>query len=744
MAEVQDSVSEACFLLLPAGKSRNAQGLSHDIPFQALLDGTESRAACRLRQEYFEETWNEVDSILSKISLQVNEKALNELEFFTQFDTRVHSEALRIESIELPTGLVFTGLNMADHQSFFSQLHNKLRSATDSAMRKPLVARLTSAQSSHLKAMLKSMIKQFMDQDVTMRDSGAKDDVNTTSANATEIKINSSDMQILALWYAFLTSSMRAESKPRLVVIVEDFECFEVQVIEDFITICSSYRDSLPFILLFGVATTTDIVHQTLNQSVLCLLNVRQFRLQQAEVWLENLIDQLLIRPTNIKLGPQMYRYILDQFFLHNLSTTTVVSNIKYFLMHHFYGNPLSVFSRCRTKQDLEPLRAAGALTPYVLNLLRMQQSCQRLISNEMDDSPQQALELLTSDALLLDKLCESLRRVEEYHQRFWLAFEILKAVQSCFLDHPSVCRSPRVLYLDALEGGLGSSNTCKWLLSLLRKCTFSKLLECLESIQAHIRNTVSGATLPQETSDVQGQLQMHIESIKADMNKASEESTTKVEDIGQAAGKAPLKRPPPSELPLLEEGRQTNTAKKARLQRPKKLRKWTTLDHLEAKKSSVLDWLANLWREHLQQYSNMPMHEIVYYSNAKLLQRTFSAQPRASIQTALSHPQHYIRCHCCHHHAEDPSNWLPYRILSGEDDICIAYRLYLECGRLINMFDWFTAFKAVLGHGHESKDERRIQARFISSVAELQYMGFIKYTNRKTDHVMRLTWGNI
>lgn len=100
-------------------------------------------------------------------------------------------------------------------------------------------------------------------------------------------------------------------------------------------------------------------------------------------------------------------------------------------------------------------------------------------------------------------------------------------------------------------------------------------------------------------------------------------------------------------------------------------------------------------------------------------------------------------------------------------------------------MYDWFTAFGMILerglkkdqdstgdkvngvsgaakGRGTKAKpkktatkrvgtddkesglDQKEIQARFISGVAELQFMGFIKPTNRKTDHVMRLTWGNI
>ena len=95
----------------------------------------------------------------------------------------------------------------------------------------------------------------------------------------------------------------------------------------------------------------------------------------------------------------------------------------------------------------------------------------------------------------------------------------------------------------------------------------------------------------------------------------------------------------------------------------------------------------------------------------------------------------------------------------------------------MINMYDWFTAFGMILERGEQpvgveeppakkragakgnragskaktkananaSKlDQKEVQARFISGVAELQFMGFIKSTTRKTDHVMRLTWGNI
>lgn len=65
----------------------------------------------------------------------------------------------------------------------------------------------------------------------------------------------------------------------------------------------------------------------------------------------------------------------------------------------------------------------------------------------------------------------------------------------------------------------------------------------------------------------------------------------------------------------------------------------------------------------------------------------------------------------------------------------------------MINLYDWFVAFGCVIerekGSNQKKVDENEVQARFIRSVAELQFLGFIKATQRKTDHVVRLTWSN-
>jgi origin recognition complex subunit 3 len=190
-----------------------------------------------------------------------------------------------------------------------------------------------------------------------------------------------------------------------------------------------------------------------------------------------------------------------------------------------------------------------------------------------------------------------------------------------------------------------------------------------------------------------------------------------------------------------------------------------------------VSNWFAELFASILETpYREMPFYEIYYYKNVSMLERGLRPQPRACVQSALSNPNFYLNGQSSMTDGIDPSN----------PDTTLAYKLYLECGRLINLYDWFSAFKAILecegnytdeavtqfkaenGDGDDTnasnKDKEKVneeekqsegevedllrnkfaQARFIRAVSELQFLGFVKPTQKKTDHVMRLTWGSV
>lgn len=174
---------------------------------------------------------------------------------------------------------------------------------------------------------------------------------------------------------------------------------------------------------------------------------------------------------------------------------------------------------------------------------------------------------------------------------------------------------------------------------------------------------------------------------------------------------------------------------------------------------------------------------------------------PRPTVVAALLHPYDFIRAHATlaglaeptaiaiEDSTSEPALWeLP--------DTSIAFRRYVDAGRMVNVFDWFESFAVVLdsqrkhlkrraaavaaprtparangrgkratakGKGRavngksvsedgdeepssdESMDEEEeeqwkneVQARFMRALHELDYMGFVKHTGRKPDHVIR------
>lgn len=175
-----------------------------------------------------------------------------------------------------------------------------------------------------------------------------------------------------------------------------------------------------------------------------------------------------------------------------------------------------------------------------------------------------------------------------------------------------------------------------------------------------------------------------------------------------------------------------------------KQARPTTKFDEI---RTEIVEWLNTDLRNGLRPPSTSIFHEIFYagsqvQSNLDIvpwIRRQVNPVPRVAISKALSNPASYLGCNCCSANDQDSG------LSPTMPDICIAFKLHTECGRLINLYDWMTSFNCVLKKNEEDDSEEIepiVQARFIRSVAQLQLLGFIQSSKRKTDHVARLTWG--
>lgn len=201
-----------------------------------------------------------------------------------------------------------------------------------------------------------------------------------------------------------------------------------------------------------------------------------------------------------------------------------------------------------------------------------------------------------------------------------------------------------------------------------------------------------------------------------------------------------------------------------------------------------VLDYLRDsVFGHYVLPYSKgPPLIELFVFSNYRSVQSFLKGAPRGAIHNALTNPQLYLQvkisnsrtgfklahnfhpfilqCNCC---IVNDANALRPTM----PDISIAYKLLLECGQQVNIYDWLTAFKVIVDPDNADENEipaviqwvlhmpywpigfwtflkkissfnsLHFRARFTRARDELQFLGFIKSSKRKTDHVTRTTW---
>jgi origin recognition complex subunit 3 len=158
--------------------------------------------------------------------------------------------------------------------------------------------------------------------------------------------------------------------------------------------------------------------------------------------------------------------------------------------MHHFYGNPLSVFfsllglDQASMTEKLKKWNTNGLFVEDHATGIRMLRSFREYIESLVEEEPSKALRLLEDDVYLITEVVpELLCDITTYQQEFKLGIHLLELLQSQFPKIPGMNKSKRVLFLEALEaheGDQAQSRLIRLITNLLRKIKtehISKLL---------------------------------------------------------------------------------------------------------------------------------------------------------------------------------------------------------------------------------------------------------------------------
>uniref|UniRef100_A0A7N6ALK3 Origin recognition complex subunit 3 n=1 Tax=Anabas testudineus TaxID=64144 RepID=A0A7N6ALK3_ANATE len=688
------SVSKGCFVFKPSAKKRKTLS-----PKDYFSDGCEGAENSDVRFKLCQDLWDKIKTDTEVLQDELNRKILDSLLDFTRkcSSTRQHSDwALQMRASEIPTAALVLGVNVPDHDMTFQSLSELLQQSVT-----PHVASVQAKECGALKHLMKRVLERLMDTVV------AVDDDEEEAAEQTNGQVHKSvhcSLNTLCDWYNTVTKKSNSgtpgkkrsspvkdeQQQPPVVVIFKDLEAFNPRVLQDFILICSRYIDRLPLMFIFGIATSPSTIQHMLPHSVSSLLCIELFQSLSCTQHLATVIDKLIL--TNdfpFKLNSKVMQVLISIFLYHDFSVRNFIKGVQLALLEHFHSQPLSVL--CCKKKDAQ----LNVMQLSHRNLERIKQlpSFKRYIEKQ---EPQEQASLLNDDTHLKEVCKKLIKDLHKYHKNYYPILSCLHTLTSSLPRYP-LGKQIRELHLTCLEKNVWENEDYQSAMKLLKMLAKDELITLLQ-------RCFFFSKWNKHTYLLTNSRFVFLAAAAAETSPTVEETiTSPMKNLQKKTDLFQLQK-------TLLEMNESRRSKK--------------LSPFEVLRNEALDFIDDLVKKHLSPPESHTLNEVCYYSSSATVRRHLNATPRTCIQAALSSPYYYLQNENLKTEDGSVSNAAP--------DICIAYKLHLECGRLINLCDWlevsnYSAYK---------------NARFIRAVSELEFLGFIKSTKQKTDHVARLTWG--
>lgn len=176
---------------------------------------------------------------------------------------------------------------------------------------------------------------------------------------------------------------------------------------------------------------------------------------------------------------------------------------------------------------------------------------------------------------------------------------------------------------------------------------------------------------------------------------------------------------------------------------------------------SELVNRVDSALREYLEQNLIHPqelfLHEVLVFDLRSPHREAFAPKPRCAIERALASPRDYLGCSCC--------KSAQHGLSSTHPATSLLYQLYLESGAVVNISDLWSAFYTIVGTDDIEDEDAEQQnalyvfplstlrntqlttfqsALFLRALAELKYMGMIKNSRKKADHLSKLLWNGL
>jgi len=584
----------------------------------------------------------------------------------------------------IPTGIILSGPGSASSNS----LAKRVADAVQKQKRRIYVP-LDSGSAPHLKAVLKTLIQKAT---AITAEEDEDDELALTSRKGP--RLLNYDLQILY-------EHVRDRKIEQVVVSFPDTEALSSSLLSELIELMSSWLDRIPFVCLFNVATSVEFLQQRLSRSAVRCLDGRLFDAAPSSAETQLVFSAITHPEARLWLGPTLLASALERQSDYIQSVDELVDVVEYAYMSSYYANALSIFLDPNIKLNSIPDDHFEALR----NLPSFRTWVQTILENKEDT--ERVRKLLESDEQLLLEAKQQIQKGKEALCKLTTTLDVIRAIQECLPNTPTSPKSS--LLIQAMSCKLRGSAMIRTLLMSVRKAQ-SDMATVLMDIVSSGAETVS----PIFSSDVT-KMRCRLDCVFAGQRDKSQPLRS-ADDIGSSTV------------------RTTVVAQKVHLSKQK--------SQLSVDDSMYTDILRE-FSNHLEAFLNttlvdpqdLPFHEIFLYDLKSPHREVFTPRPRHAIERALSSPHDYLDCDCC---APENGEGDEATLSSTQPAAAMLYQLYLESGSLINISDLWQAFQAVMGG---EKEEGELMALFQRGLAELRYLGLVKSTRKRADHVAKVAW---
>ncbi|KAI0561457.1 Origin recognition complex subunit 3 [Gracilaria domingensis] len=550
---------------------------------------------------------------------------------------------------------------------------------------------------------------------------------------------------------AMLRELESADFSKQTIVAVDDVDRLPESVIRDMVYKCGKMRESEeaellaqkkipPITLVLGVGVSDARFHSALGIAEAAIILPTIISMPTPAECFRHVVNA--IQEAGLELSREVFDFLYREFVSQDRTISMVMRFLRLLFTLHFYREPLAaVFCQVleeRAAQSLEEGPSEGPeIKQHLFRLLRKEHLDVVEKKCIQDESHTNGLPIREANRNLCLKAC----------QQLWVRRVRLETLQRLVIQ---LCRAyditPRWEHVDDLhrrelmndlrinvfraflvEDDAGEVKFDRFitpLFGMIRKAGKPLIRRTLKTIIQEISRSLEASNDEEMSS-----LMREAEKILKDLSSLSEEqshplqnrrkSQTTSSRYAKGGGAARNRR------------RQIITAVANEVQSS------DPLVPVRKKLESVILRMSKL----VKSLNEIPLYQTVLVSDIAELQSYCGGmggpvEPRTSLFTAMRQPQKILGPSSASFHA----------------DTAVAYRILAEGGRLVGLYDWYNSFASVVIAAAARQDDggnvqiaevrpAELQSRFARACSELEVLGVMKYTNRKSDHVARLVF---